>query len=223
MGRGHGSSRGSGASKQVGDASMRGMSQGLAKVLKEREEEIRTNDWFEAGTVYDEQGNVIFNNDHGKNGEVNLGKDFENRIITHNHPLYGRSKGQARADQGGSLSDTDMFLAARFNAKEIRAVTRNYTYSLRRPEKGWGIDSTNGGYVWKAATGKWKDNSDVSRAKRVYKQAYKKVTEARDAYYFGYKGDRSAAWRRSSTVFWHQVNREFAKQMGWDYSKTKVN
>ena len=226
MGRGHGSSRGSGPSKQGGggDPTLRGMSPGLAAALAAREKLIRENDYYEMGTVYDTEGNIIFNNDKGKNGSVSLGNDFNDRIITHNHPGYDATRSQGyikRPDGGGSLSDADIFTAARNNAREIRAVTRNYTYTMRRPEKGWGIDSTNHGRVWTGR--KWADNADTKRAKRVYNAVVKQVRAKRDEYYRNYKGDKNVAWRRSQTIIWHQVNREFAKRMGWDYSKTRIN
>jgi hypothetical protein len=220
MGRGHGGSRGGGGAKGFqGDASMRGMSAGLAKALTDREADIRGNDNFEKGTVYDTEGNVIFNNDKGRNGSVFLGSDFENRIVTHNHPI--NEKGKNRADEGGSLSKTDLMLASFNNTAEIRAVTRHYTYSLKRPAQGWGVDSTNGGYVLKGM--RFKPNADRQRVSKVYNSIQKKADTARLKYIREYKGDKAVARRRSFAVYYHQINREFAKQMGWEYSKTRVN
>ena len=220
MGRGHGSSRGGGGAKGFqGDASMRGMSAGLAKALTDRESDIRFNDNFEKGTVYDTDGNVIFNNDKGRNGSVNLGTDFKDRIVTHNHPING--KGKNRADEGGSLSKTDLMLASFQNTAEIRAVTRHYTYSLKRPAQGWGVDSTNGGYVLKGY--RYKPNADRTRVSKIYNSVERQVKAARQKYIREYKGDKSVAQRRSFAVYYHTINREFAKRMGWDYSKTRVN
>ena len=219
MGRGHGSSRVGSVAKGLGDESMRGMSAKLMKALKEREDLIRLNDMFEMGTVYDEQGNIIFQNNRGEKSSVWLGNDTENRIVTHNHP--GEMK-NGKIEQALSLSDEDMFQAARYNEKEIRAVTRNYTYSLRRPKKGWGIDHTNNGYV-KDSSGKWVDNADVKRMKSVYSKSWEAVTTKIHAYADSYKGGSDAAWNRAMKVIQHQVNREFAKRMGWEYTKTRVD
>lgn len=223
MGRGHGGTgrstwRGS-VEKGIGDESMVGLSPQLMKVLKEREDLIRLNDAFEMGTVYDEKGNVIFTNNRGNAGSVYLGDNTENMIVTHNHP--GEMK-NGKIEQALSLSDEDMFIAARYNEREIRAVTRNYTYSLRRPKGGWGIDSTNHGYV-KDSSGNWVDNADVQRMKRVYRESFAHVSSKIYAYADSYKGGSEAAWNRAMKVLQHQVNREFARRMGWEYTKTRVD
>ena len=38
---------------------------------------------------------------------------------------------------------TDIFTTIAYNASEIRAVTGNYTYSLKRPSKGWGLSESD--------------------------------------------------------------------------------
>ncbi len=217
MGRGHGMTRGS-VERGIGDESMRGMSVKLMKVLKEREDRIRLNDSFEMGTVYDEQGNVIFNNNRGTDGSVYLGDNTANMIVTHSHPGE-EVNGIIR--QALSFSPDDMFLAARDNEKEMRAVTRHYTYSLKRPKKGWGIDSTNRGYV-QDSSGNWVDNADVRRMKRVYEESDAAVHARITAYANKYKGGRHAAWERATKVYLHILNKEFAKRMGWEYTKTRV-
>jgi hypothetical protein len=215
-GRAGGSGSGFGSRSSVGDESMRGMSAKLKKVLKEREDLIRMNNMFEMGTVYDEKGNVIFQNNRGEKSSVWLGNDYENRIVTHNHP------GEKKEGQALSLSPDDMFLAASHNAKEMRAVTEHYTYSLRRPKKGWGVDSKNGGMV-KDSSGKWVDNSSVKRMKKVYSDSFMHVTSKLDHYADHYKGGSDAAWKRATVVVQHLVNKEFAKRMGWEYTKTRVD
>lgn len=218
-GRAGGSGSGFGSRSSVGDESMTGLSAKLKRVLKEREDLIRMNNMFEMGTVYDENGNIIYQENRGKEGSVYLGNDYENRIVTHNHP--GEKK-NGRIEQALSLSDEDIFIAARYNAKEMRAVTEHYTYRLRRPKKGWGVDSTNGGYV-KDSSGKWVDNADMKRVKRVYKDSWAAVTKRVYAYADNYKGGSDAAWNRALKTLQHQVNKEFAKRMGWEYTKTRVD
>ncbi len=41
------------------------------------------------------------------------------------------------------MSGADIFTTIAHNASEIRAVTRNYTYSLKRPSKGWGLSESD--------------------------------------------------------------------------------
>lgn len=197
------------ASGFQGDATMRGYSQGLAKSIYSEESNIR-NKPIEYGLIIDESGNVISRNVGTKSG-VYIKGNMENNIITHNHP------------SGRSLSDKDLFQAALHNAKEIRAVGSNgYTYTLKRPEKGWGVDSTNHGKIL-TKSGSWKDNASVTRMKGRYKRILNKMREEHLKYTSTYKGDREVALRRSSLVFHHKVNKLFAKSMGWDYQRVKVN
>ena len=188
MGRGHGGSRGR-ASGFQGDATMRGYPQGLAKSIYSEESNIR-NKPIEYGLIIDESGNVLSRN-VGTENEVHIIGNWENNIITHNHP------------GGRSFSDKDLFLAALHNAKEMRAVGSNgYTYTLKRPEKGWGVDSTNRGKIL-TKFGSWKDNASVTKMKGRYKRALTKIREEQIKYTSTYKGDRAVALRRSRLVFYH--------------------
>ncbi|CAA9316316.1 MAG: hypothetical protein AVDCRST_MAG68-1582 [uncultured Gemmatimonadetes bacterium] len=47
-------------------------------------------------------------------------------IVTHNHP------------GGRSFSEDDIITAVELDLFELRAVSRVFTYRLRRPERGWG-------------------------------------------------------------------------------------
>ena len=191
MGRGHGSGRGASAKAGgfQGDASMKGYSAGLAKAMTARESEIR-NERVENTSVFDDEGNELFRA-VGTTHDVKIdAKTTPNHIVTHNHPGIA----------GDSFSQGDVVNYAFWNAKEIRAVTRNYTYSLKRPEGGW-----KGGH------------------EKAYKQAKAKVDRADNAYFKNYKGDMDAADRRISRTYNHRVNKEFAKIMGYEYTKTKVH
>jgi len=198
MGRGHGGSRGGGGAKGFqGDASMRGMSAGLAKALTERESLIRKNDDYEMGTVYDEQGNIVFNNDRGASGSVYLGTDYKDKIVTHSHPMHGVPN-----PFGQSLSGGDIEGAMRFDAKEFRAVTRNYTYSMKRPAQGWGNPD--------------KMASEWKKVSRVVNKRDNKFLES-------YKGDKAAENRRLGYTRAHRINKEFARKFGIEYIKLRVN
>lgn len=215
MAKGSGGTRGASggarakASGFQGDASMKGYSAALAKAVSERESQIRNNDYYEAGTVYDENGNVIYNENRGNNGSVYLGADQENRIITHNHPIYGKGGGKPRADEGGSLSRGDIMNAHDYNSKEVRAVTRHYTYSLKRPAEGWHKG--------------WVGDKFYGHPANAYKRAKSIIDKADKKYFQNYIGDKSQASRRMSATYWHRVNKEFARIQGYDYSKTRVN
>lgn len=64
---------------------------------------------------------------------------YENAIFTHNHPRGWKVPENSIARIGNSFSIEDLSLAVGHDAAEIRAVTPNYTFVMRRPEKGWGV------------------------------------------------------------------------------------
>ena len=219
MGRGHGSGRGTSAKAGgfQGDASMRGMSAGLAKALMQRENAIR-NDIVENISVFDEKGNVAFQAKSKDEDSVDIPWSIpSNSVITHNHPAA------KRPDQGGSFSKKDIIKAVVLDAKEIRAVTPSYTYRMKRPAKGWGTKTRNEAVLGIGRNGKLVYDKSIVRAEGIYKRIFKRAELAESKYIQEYKGDKRVAARRSSAVFWHQVNKDFAKQMGFEYTKTKVH
>ena len=65
-----------------------------------------------------------------------------NAVLTHNHP-WSEGMGTGLGSRVGvSLSGADLRVAVNTNAKEIRAVTSNYIYSLKRPASGWNASGT---------------------------------------------------------------------------------
>lgn len=196
-GAGFGSRSGGGR----GDASMRHLSAAAQKTLKAQEESIRRMG-VEYGVVMDEKGNVIWKGTDNSDHQVRILAPAQNMIVTHNHPLQGRSKGRDRADDGGSFSKQDFQYARGIDAKEMRAVTGKYTFSIRRPATGWNPGS--------------KDEGAYRRAKARVDRRIKK-------YYEATKKDWKTAGHRVSATYWHLVNKEFAKAAGYTYTKTKVN
>lgn len=90
--------------------------------------------------AYDHDGNEILRLD-GTEDEVKIPHAayalLQNSIVTHNHPV------------GHSPSEEDVITAIELNVFELRAVSRGFTYRLRRPERGWGrraIDELQGAY-----------------------------------------------------------------------------
>ena len=68
---------------------------------------------------------------------INPARIPENSVLTHNHP--SNNAGIA-GRVGQAFSGADLRIAVVTNAKEIRAVTPNYVYSIKRPAKGWTFD-----------------------------------------------------------------------------------
>ena len=125
MGRGHGSSRGSGGAKGAGRD---GYSAGLTKALNERTEEIQMSR-TEHVSIYDKNGNEVFRNDNGTETSVDIeGKYLTDNISIHNHP------------KGRSFSAGDVAETIENNGAEMRVIGSNgRVYSLKRPKGGWGM------------------------------------------------------------------------------------
>ena len=80
----------------------------------------------------------------------------------------------------------------------MRAVGSNgYTYTLKRPEKGWGVS-------WKTAQGAFKRAN--ANARKAFQQQ---------------KTGNAASDRKLWISLTHQYNEKAAKRLGWDYSVKK--
>lgn len=143
--------RGERADRQINAGHSRGLDAALAKT----EAKIRTMK-TERVFAYDKTGKEIAHSDTGKahNTELPDGHNYKDAIITHNHPNKGI--GDTIAGRVGTiLSGADVFSAIANNASEIRAVTKNYTYSLKRPSKGWGLSDSDAWNVFGKKKSQW--------------------------------------------------------------------
>lgn len=139
----------------------------------------------------------------GKGAQVRFdsSKVPENAIITHNHP---RSLGKTGIRSfGNSFSRADVLSAVKVNAQEMRAVTPTYTFSIRRPEKGWG---------------------NIDKIKREYNKITKEVERENVAYIRKKQGNSKVfdtRIDRAESTHFHAVMQRLSKKMGWKYSKKK--
>lgn len=87
------------------------------------------NGTLERLVAYDLQGNEVLRLD-GTADEVMIPRAaygmLRNSVVTHNHP------------GGRSFSEEDIMTAVELDLIELRAVSREFTYRLRRPGRGWG-------------------------------------------------------------------------------------
>lgn len=164
-----------------------------ASIRREKDEQMH---------VFDSKGNKVVTF-QGKGAEVRFDASRvpENSIITHNHP---RSLGQTGIRSfGNSFSSADVFSAVKVNAKEMRAVTPTYTFSIKRPEKGWG---------------------NLDKIKREYNKITKELVKENRSY-IGKASTRVGAYRsrvdRAEVTHYHEVMSRLAKKMGWGYTKKK--
>ena len=100
---------------------------------------------------------------------------------------------------GGSFSKKDVESVLYGNEKEMIVVGGNYTYSLKRPAGGW-----KKGHM------------------AAYNKALKTVNAKDASYQDNYKGDYWTTFRRTNRTHEHRVMKEFAKAMGYEYTKKKT-
>lgn len=121
----------------------------------------------------------------------------EDAILTHNHPRSLGKKGINRI--GNSFSNTDLYTMVGRNAREMRAVTPTYTFSMKRPKGGWGVKSE-------------------LQLTRAYNKAYREVQAEMEIYFYK-RGFSTDAVARANATFYHKVNKKLAASFGWDYTK----
>lgn len=171
-----------------------------ASIVK-REAEIRMNKRHETAIVFNKDGGIVLDKD-GQSRHVALtveecGK-LKNTVMTHNHPSGWSYPENSIRRIGNSFSKDDILTAVRWDLSEIRAVTPNYTFVLKRPEKGWGV--TPDDFLG------------------THRSIDKSIREEGDAY-VGKMGYSESSCDRASIVHFHKLNKRLAKKFGWEYSK----
>ena len=118
------------------------LDKGAYKAITTHENRIRKNKSFETLLCFDDSGNILFKK-HGSQKQIAFTEDeiknFKDKIITHNHPGGWHSPEGSMHRIGSSFSKEDILMAIHSDAKEIRAVTPNYTFYMKRPASGWGL------------------------------------------------------------------------------------
>ena len=164
----------------------------LAKALANTENAIRGGDYESLG-VFDSKGRrlVFATGDKSSVGvTAEEEKYLRNAIVTHNHP------------GGTSFSSGDLKTMVAFNSKELRVVTRDYTYSMKRPKGGWG--------------------KDVDSMHKTITDIYWRKFNELGKYQSAYKGNKDVARIRANQLHHHLFSKEVAKTFGWEYTKMRV-
>jgi hypothetical protein len=111
-----------------GGAPMPPLPEPVQRALAAAEPTLR-NGTVERLIAYDHAGNEVLRLD-GTVDEVKIPRAaygmLRNSIVTHNHP------------GGRSFSEDDIITAIQLDVFELRAVSRDFTFRLRRPGRGWG-------------------------------------------------------------------------------------
>lgn len=176
-------------------------STGIYKLVTETENQIRMNKKFETGVVYDKQGNILIDK-RGASYSVSFTNDeclkMKDAIMTHNHPRGWGYPENSMQRIGNSFSKEDIQLAIKWDLAEMRAVTPNYTFIMKRPEGGWGL-STN------------EASKAIDRVNaKIHKEFLNRIQNG------------TTTINKASTVHYHRLWKELSEECGWMYSKKKT-
>ena len=80
----------------------------------------------------------------------------------------------------------------------MRAVTPNFTFVMKRPEKGWGLDND-------------KINSTIKKENNALKKEMWKGID-----------DGTITPERASAVHYHILWKRVSRKLKWEYSKSKT-
>ena len=183
----------------------RGLTEKQKRVI-EPFEERRRNSKIEYGLTVDKDGNIVKFRRGGATtiwwGLRDIPKDG---ILTHVHPLSKEVVGYGNFYKrvGSSFSGADIKTAIIGDLAEIRAVTPNYTFSMRRPNSGWGVKP-----------GEFKSQYDATYKKNL--DALKKYADA--------GGDMKTIeerYGRLNVLLDHWTMKELADKYGFIYSKSR--
>ena len=165
------------------------------------EDEIRMNKKFETGVVLDKKGEIIIDK-RGTEKQVKFYADeyekMKDCVVTHNHPLGWRYPDNSPKRIGNSFSVEDLILAVYTDAAEVRAVTPNYTFSMKRPKDGWGVD-------YKTLEEVYKKMDDMMTSELTRRIAKKTLTK-----------------QQAFVTQGHLMAQAIAKKYGWIYEKKKT-
>lgn len=169
----------------------------MVKNILSMEQKYRKNK-DETLHVFSDTGNIV-TSIGGKGAKVVFNPTIipKNSILTHNHP---RSLGAKNAIEriGHSFSRDDVMSAVVTNAKEIRAVTPTYTFSLKRPKGGWGLNAKQAGNIFRKVS-----NSVTYKMKK----------------YISQNGWSQTSIQRANATYSHDVMQIMSKKYGWIYTK----
>ena len=171
-----------------------------AKVV-ETENLIRTNKKFETAVVFNKDGNILIDK-RGKATSVSFtseeAKKMKDAILTHNHPRGWGFDENSWGRIGNSFSSADLMTAIGNDLAEIRAVTPNYTFSMKRPKNGWGVS--------------------VEEFRSVYKRLNDQIFATNNV---AVNLDLVTP-EQASAVHYHALNKAIAKKLGWIYEKKRT-
>jgi hypothetical protein len=176
-----------------------GYSKKLEKNILKVEQSIRNNKNESAYAFNPKTGHqVFFAQGKGSNVRDLYGLP-SNSVLTHNHPRSIGKKGWQAI--GNSFSLEDIKTAIAYNVAEIRAVTPTYTFSLKRPQSGWGISPESLELRWKQIK---------NQLRRTANTDYINIVKGKD---------RDIRIERCQITHYHNIMTVISREYGWTYSK----
>lgn len=185
-----------------------GHSRGLDVALANIEAKIR-NMKTERVYAFDKNGMEITHTINGQKDRATLSAkngQLKDSVITHNHPNVHGNTIAGRV--GTTLSYQDVSMAIRRNIKEMRVVTKEYTYSLKRKTSNWGVNSND--FV-----------SSYNKEMRSWADKYK-VRERADKLRRGTPGYQQFADKVNNGLG-HSILKTLASRYGWNYTRKKTS
>ena len=173
----------------------------LYNKITNTENEIRLNKSFETGVLFDRNGNVVIDNRGAKYSVEFTDEEcakMKDCIFTHNHPRGWQEPEKSLGRIGNSFSPADMYLAIAHNVSEMRAVTPNYTFAMKRPEEGWGIT--------------------ISKFEKLVNRENNKLR----AEFTARINNNTLSPTMASVVHYHILWKRISEKMGWNYTKAKT-
>lgn len=173
----------------------------LHRKISNMEREIRMNKKLETGVVFDSKGNILVDK-RGKAYNVSFTEDeckrMKDCIMTHNHPRGWEYPENSLGRIGNSFSPEDIYLAVNWNLAEMRAVTPNFTFIMKRPEQGWNIA--------------------MKELQTIVRNENEKLRIE-----FGKRIDEGTLTvTQANAVHYHILWKRISEKCGWSYSKAKT-
>lgn len=137
---------------------------------------------YETLIAFDSKGNIIYQAKGGKDWVRYDQTQVKDAVVTHNHP------------KGSAFSSEDLVGMVESNMKEMRITSKNFTYSMKRPKKGWGATPVQ-----------------VSVATHV---AHQKTLAAYKSMKTGNSKSDKALWAKLTTA----SNQTIAQAFGWNFT-----
>ncbi len=173
----------------------------LYNKITNTENEIRLNKSFETGVLFDRNGNVVIDKREAKYSVAFTDEEcakMKDCVFTHNHPRGWQEPEKSLGRIGNSFSPADMYLAIAHNVSEMRAVTPNYTFAMKRPEEGWGIT--------------------ISKFEKLVNRENNKLRVEFTARI----NNNTLSPTMASVVHYHILWKRISEKMGWNYTKAKT-